>query len=146
MKRCGLLAVALLVLANNAWGQGAVEVKSARGTIDFLVGGELATRYHTEGYPKPIFWPIYAPGNIPMTRAWPMDKSNPREATDHPHQKSVWFCHGDVIPEGLELKNKIKGVEGVDFWSEAQGARQDRLHIRRRPGQWQRLHIDAHQE
>jgi hypothetical protein len=26
-----------------------------------------------------------------------------------------------VIPEGLELKQKIKGVEGVDFWSEANG-------------------------
>src|SRR5262249_27302268 len=37
---------------------------------------------------------------------------------DHVHQKSAWFCHGDVIPEGLELKQKIKGVEGIDFWSE----------------------------
>src|SRR5262249_22183234 len=25
---------------------------------------------------------------------------------------------GDVIPEGVSLERKIKGVEGVDFWSE----------------------------
>src|SRR5206468_1620873 len=33
----------------------------------------------------------------------------------------LWFCHGDVIPEGIELKSKIKNVAGVDFWSEAKG-------------------------
>jgi hypothetical protein len=37
------------------------------------------------------------------------------------HQKSAWFAHGDVIPEGIELKQKVKGVDGVDFWSENPG-------------------------
>jgi hypothetical protein len=50
-----------------------------------------------------------------------MEQAEPGEATDHVHHKSAWFCHGDVIPEGLELKHKIKGVEGVDFWSESPG-------------------------
>jgi hypothetical protein len=45
----------------------------------------------------------------------------PDETKDHVHQKSVWFCHGDIIPEGVELPSKIKGVEGVDYWSEATG-------------------------
>src|SRR5262249_21319290 len=61
------------------------------------------------------------PGGVPVTRAWPMEKSRPGESTDHIHQKSMWFCHGDVIPEGIDIKTKIKGVEGVDFWSEAVG-------------------------
>src|ERR1700730_9816725 len=56
-----------------------------------------------------------------MTRSWPMEKAQPGGSMDHVHQKSAWFCHGDVIPEGLELKDKIKGVEGVDFWSESPG-------------------------
>jgi hypothetical protein len=43
------------------------------------------------------------------------------EAKDHRHHKSLWFCHGDVIPEGVPIKHKIKGVEGIDFWSEAKG-------------------------
>src|SRR5439155_23468224 len=32
-------------------------------------------------------------------------------------------CHGDVIPEGIELKVRSadKNVKGVDFWSEAKG-------------------------
>jgi hypothetical protein len=50
-----------------------------------------------------------------------MDESIPGESKDHHHQKSAWFCHGDVIPEGMTLKHKIRGVEGVDFWSENKG-------------------------
>jgi hypothetical protein len=50
-----------------------------------------------------------------------MEKAKPGESTDHPHQKSMWFCHGDVIPEGVELKQRVKGIEGVDFWSETKG-------------------------
>src|SRR5947207_370118 len=54
---------------------------------------------------------IYSP-------ARPPDKG---DATDHPHQTSAWFCHGDVIPEGIELTHKVKGVKGVDYWSIAPG-------------------------
>ena len=42
-----------------------------------------------------------------LTRAWPM-VGQKGGATDHIHQKSAWFCHGDVIPEGIELKEKIR--------------------------------------
>jgi hypothetical protein len=58
---------------------------------------------------------------VALTRSWPMVKGVAGESNDHPHQKSDWFCHGDVIPEGLEVKDKIRGIEGVDFWSEARG-------------------------
>ncbi len=103
---------------------GKVEIKPARDHIDFLVNGELAARYHTgPEVAKPYFWPVNAPGGVPVTRAWPMEKGNPGESTDHPHQKSAWFCHGDVIPEGIELKvrSRDKSVKGVDFWSEGKG-------------------------
>jgi hypothetical protein len=86
--------------------------------LDLLVGGELAARYHKEGYPRPIFWPVNAPGGIPLTRNYPPPEG---QAKDHPHQKSAWFCHGDIIPEGIGFKSPIKNVEGVDFWSEAKG-------------------------
>ena len=116
-----LFAILGILLSGNVHAQGDVTVKKTKDGIDFLINGELATRYQYEGQAKPVFWPIYAPGNVPLTRAWPLDKSNDKEATDHPHQKSVWFCHGDVIPEGLEIKSKIKGVEGIDFWTEGKG-------------------------
>ena len=90
-------------------------------TIDYKAGDELVARLnYGDGIAKPYLWPVHAPGGVPVTRAWPMDKANAK-STDHVHQKSAWFCHGGVIPEGIELKQKIKGVEGVDFWSEHPG-------------------------
>jgi methane monooxygenase PmoA-like len=90
--------------------------------VDFLAGKELITRYHKgPKVAKPYFWPVHGPKGVELTRDWPMQAAPPGGSTDHPHQKSAWFCHGDVIPEGLELTEKVKGVEGVDFWAEAKG-------------------------
>lgn len=90
--------------------------------IDFLIGKELITRYHKgPKVAKPYCWPVNGPGGVKLTRAWPMEEAGPGGTKDHVHQKSAWFCHGDVIPEGVALSAKIKGVEGVDFWSEAKG-------------------------
>ncbi|HEV3145041.1 MAG TPA: PmoA family protein [Gemmataceae bacterium] len=100
----------------------AVSIDVTKDTLEFRAGDAVVTRYHVgPDVAKPYFWPMYAPGNISVTRAWPLEKGAPKETKDHVHQKSAWFCHGDVIPEGVELKAKIKGVEGVDFWSEAAG-------------------------
>src|SRR5262245_16625397 len=119
--RCWFVLLSVVIVSPLAAQEGKVAVKIGKEKIDFFSGSELITTYHTTGFAKPIFWPLNAPGNVPLTRAWPMDKSIQGEATDHIHQKSAWFCHGDVIPEGMELKHKIRGVEGVDFWSEAVG-------------------------
>jgi hypothetical protein len=50
-----------------------------------------------------------------------MEKAVAGGSTDHIHQKSAWFCHGDVIPEGIPIESKVRGVEGIDFWSEGPG-------------------------
>jgi len=74
---------------------------------------------------KPYLWPVLAPTGVPITRAWPMEPAKEGESTDHIHQKSAWFCHGDVIPEDFELtageKSADTHVKGVDFWSENKG-------------------------
>jgi hypothetical protein len=99
-----------------------VTITVEKGRIDFRCGPELAASYVTDpAQVKPFFWPLNAPGGLVVTRGWPVEKAEPGEMTDHVHHKSAWFCHGDVIPEGMELKQKIKGVEGVDFWSESHG-------------------------
>jgi hypothetical protein len=126
MKTSLGLALAVLALTSVALVPAAepesVIIKVGDGHVDFLVGKDLVTRYHTAAtVAKPYFWPVNAPGGIPLTRAWPMEKAQPGGSTDHVHQKSAWFCHGDVIPEGIELKQLIKNVEGVDFWSETPG-------------------------
>jgi hypothetical protein len=101
-----------------------VAITKSETAIEFHAGKELVTRYHiAESAAKPYFWPVNAPGGITVTRGWPMETGLTNETTDHVHQKSMWFCHGDVIPEGLELKVRSadKRVHGVDFWSETRG-------------------------
>jgi Methane oxygenase PmoA len=99
-----------------------VRIESHPDSLDFRVGPDLVARYrYGEGVAKPYFWPVLRPGGLPLTRAWPMDKAAPGGSIDHPHQKSAWFCHGDVILEGMTSKAKSGGVEGVDFWSEGPG-------------------------
>src|SRR4051812_4373543 len=100
---------------------GAVTAKKTDTAVGFYAGKELAARYNLgPSVAKPYFWPLNAPGEIPVTRGWPMVTGLPHEATDHVHQKSAWFCHGDIIPEGIELKVRSADthVKGVDFWSE----------------------------
>jgi hypothetical protein len=118
-----LLAAPLAFAPAAADSPGPVTVTvDGKNRIDFHCGSELAASYVTDpAQPKPFFWPLYAPGNLVVTRGWPIEKAEPGEKTDHPHHRSAWFCHGDVIPEGIELKHKIKGVAGVDFWSETPG-------------------------
>jgi hypothetical protein len=99
-----------------------VTIQVSEDHISFRSGEALIGSYHIgRDVAKPYLWPVHGPAGVPMTRSWPMVKGQPGESTDHPHQKSVWFCHGDVIPEGIPLKQKVRGVEGVDFWSEAKG-------------------------
>jgi hypothetical protein len=125
--RFGLL-VALLGLASlGLWSLEAAEpatvgIEATKEHITFSAGKDVVGKYHiAQTVAKPFMWPIFAPGGVAVTRAWPVDPNVPNETKDHPHQKSLWFCHGDVIPDGVELKTKIKGVDGVDFWSEAPG-------------------------
>jgi hypothetical protein len=101
-----------------------VSINVADDHVDFLIGTELVSRYHKgPNVAKPYFWPVKGPHSEQLSRAWPMEKGRPGESTDHVHQKSFWFCHGDVIPDGIELKVKSadKNVKGVDFWSEGRG-------------------------
>jgi hypothetical protein len=115
-------ALLFLALSPLAPADAGVKIEVSRDAIDFRIGPDLVTRYHIgTAVAKPYFWPVNGPGGVPLTRAWPMEKAGAGGTTDHVHQKSAWFCHGDVIPDGVELKQKVKGVEGVDFWSEAVG-------------------------
>jgi hypothetical protein len=94
-------------------------IKVAEKHLDLLIGDQLIGRYHfNPELAKPHFHPLNGPFGKPVTRGWPMSNDDPTEAKDHPHQKAAWFCHGDVIPEGMELPRKVPNVAGVDFWAE----------------------------
>jgi hypothetical protein len=119
------LAVLLTLAALPAAENESVAIRATPDQTDFLIGKDEISRYHTAAsVAKPYLWPLKGPGDVPLTRAWPMEQPPPPGgSTDHVHQKSAWFCHGDVIPEGMDLEpaEKVKGIEGVDFWSEAKG-------------------------
>ena len=81
-----------------------VGVKQTDTGVEVMLDGKPFTTYlFNSGY-KPILWPVIGPTGKEMTRAWPMREGNPDEKTDHVHQKSFWFDHGNV--------------NGVDFWAE----------------------------
>src|SRR5438876_533526 len=71
----------------------AVGAKVSKDHIDFTVGKQLVTTYRfDEKQFKPYFYPLYALPDVEITENGP---------SDHVHHRSAWFCHGDVIPEGL---------------------------------------------
>jgi hypothetical protein len=116
------LLVVMPVAARAADAPAPVAVKVTDSQIDFLAGNDLVASYHKgPEVAKPYLWPLLGPGGVHLTRDWPMTPKKEGGSSDHIHQKSAWFCHGDVIPEGLTLKDKVRGVEGVDFWAEPKG-------------------------
>ena len=72
------------------------------------IDGQLSTRYVTQSNTKPILWPIIGPNGKEITRQFPMGEALATEKADHPHQRSLWFTHGDV--------------NGTSFWHENEGA------------------------
>ena len=105
-RRLSLLAAVLvlgLLVSRNALSAEITAEQSPHGVV-VKIDGKFFTEYLTQSGNKPILWPIIGPTGQRMTRDYPMVK--PRgEAHDHPHQRSLWFTHGDV--------------NGVNFWDEA---------------------------
>ena len=84
-----------------------VTLQTHDNKIDVKVDGELFTTFDYASYDKPILYPIYSPGQIAMTRDWPMKQDTKGESHDHPHHKSMWIAHE---------------INGVDFWAEKGGS------------------------
>lgn len=81
-----------------------LEVNWSEDSIRFTINGFPFTEYHLNSspqVPRPIFYPLYGPDGVSMTRSYPMEEKE-GEATDHPHHQSLWVSHGDV--------------NGVNFW------------------------------
>jgi hypothetical protein len=71
------------------------------------IEGQLFAEYNYKNVSRPFLYPLLGPGQVHVTRHWPMrDVGN--EDRDHPHQRALYFAHGDV--------------NGHDFWSESNQA------------------------
>lgn len=125
MKHVALSILVAIIALQAARAEEPIRVSLTdnKSAAEFRMGSELVTTYHVgENVAKPYFYPVRAPGGVPVTRAWPLESGAPKETRDHVHQKSIWFCHGDIIPEGVKVvPSSDKHVKGVDFWSEAKG-------------------------
>src|SRR4051812_15895668 len=103
MNRFPLIPLSFMPVA-PALGQdafrGATIKEVGKNTYECWIEKDLVARYNAgPDVPKPYFYPLAAPGGLKVTRAVPPEKG---DTADHPHQQSAWFCHGDVIPEGIE--------------------------------------------
>jgi hypothetical protein len=85
-----------------------IELKDTGSAIAVKLDEQDFTTYNYADVPaRPYFWPVLAPGGIPVTRAWPMQDDVTDETKDHPHHRSMYFAFGSV--------------NGVDNWSEEEG-------------------------
>jgi len=91
-----------------------VGMKETDKGIEVTLDGKPFTTYIFNAGFKPILWPVIGPTGKEMTRAWPMREGNPDEKTDHVHQKSFWFDHGNV--------------NGIDFWAETAKVQGKQVH------------------
>ncbi|HEV2380551.1 MAG TPA: DUF6807 family protein [Terriglobia bacterium] len=111
----GLFSVALLVTCSCPYAFGAqpVEFKSAAGHIEVLIGRRPFTTYYFDsGAAKPYLHPLRSAQGTIVTRGFPMETNIPDEDHDEPHQRAMYFAHGDI--------------DGYDFWGEAEFPRWSR--------------------
>jgi hypothetical protein len=116
--------IGMLVFCQSSGGsQEPFPLPAGVKAIGFRVNpdGPEVARYIAGGpqVAKPYVWPVLTPSGVEVTRPWPMIPGAPG-TKDHKHQKSAWFCHGDVVVEGIRVPAR-KGVVGTDFWSEETG-------------------------
>jgi hypothetical protein len=102
-----LVCFTILPVAAGACAAEVTAEKTPEG-VAIKVDGQPFTEYLVKSGSKPILGPLVGPTGKRMTRNWPMETGVAGETDrDHPHQRSLWFTHGDV--------------NGIDFWSEGKG-------------------------
>jgi hypothetical protein len=94
-------------LAPLTHAAGDVALNPLPDRVRVTIDGHLFTDYvFGDGASRPYCHPILAQDGTPLTRDFPMRKTEGEE-TDHPWHRSMWFAHSFM--------------NGVDFWNEAGG-------------------------
>jgi len=85
-----------------------VEFTQRADRIVVEIGGKPYTTFFlAQGGNKPYLYPLSTAAGIVVTRHFPME-SFPGETTDHPHQRGLFFSHGDI--------------NGYNFWATEPGS------------------------
>jgi hypothetical protein len=96
-------AVRAADVSPTAAAKKGIQITQLADRLRVEINGQLFTEYLYKDVPRPYCYPLIGPGDVAMTRNWPM-KDTPGEEHDHPHHRSLWFAHG--------------AINGYDFWSE----------------------------
>ena len=100
-----LLLLAALYANSTSWGE-AVELRRGDKQIEVLIDGRPFTTYYFDpAVAKPFLSPLRSAEGTILTRRFPMQTDIPGEDHDEPHQRAMYFAHGDI--------------NGLDFWGEA---------------------------
>lgn len=92
-----------------AFGVKAVTLKHSGNQVEVVIGGRpFATYYFDPAVAKPYLFPLRSAQGTVVTRSFPMVPTIPGEPHDEPHQRAMFFAHGDI--------------DGFDFWGEAEFA------------------------
>jgi Methane oxygenase PmoA len=106
--------VPLLFLSFLVWcagsmilrGADAVQLTRDGNQVDVQIGGRPFTTYHFDpAVAKPYLSPLRSAQDTIVTRQFPMVPDIAGEDRDEPHQRAMYFAHGDI--------------NGFDFWGEA---------------------------
>ncbi|MEX0679258.1 MAG: PmoA family protein [Pirellulales bacterium] len=117
-----LVSFTILCAALRPAAAAEVTAEKTHEGVAIKVDGQPFAEYLVKSGSKPVLWPIIGPTGKRMTRNWPLETGVAGETDrDHPHQRSLWFSHGDV--------------GGVDFWSEGQGRIEHREFVKIASGQ-----------
>ena len=83
-----------------------VEIVRHETSVDVLIGGRPFTTYFFDpSVAKPFLHPLRSAAGTIVTRGFPVTQDIAGEDRDEPHQRPMYFGHGDV--------------DGFDFWGEA---------------------------
>jgi Methane oxygenase PmoA len=111
MSRILFLLACLSLAPHSIRGSGLglqerVELTREGNRVDVTVGGNPFTTYYFDpAVAKPYLSPLRSARGTVVTRGFPMSSDIAGEDHDEPHQRAMYFAHGDL--------------NGFDFWGEA---------------------------
>ncbi len=101
------VAAAMLVFFTAAPARAdAVQISRHGDLVEIAIAHQPFATYHFgRDVAKPYMFPIRTASGIIITRSFPMLTTVTNDDRDEPHQRALFFAHGDI--------------NGLDFWGEA---------------------------
>jgi len=111
---CLASALALPLSAQTKPPGSGVQVtpKVEQRRVDISIDGAPFTSYvWPTTLKKPVLYPLIAPGDIEVTRGFPL-AARPGERVDHPHHAGMWFNYGNA--NGFDFWNNSNAIKPED--------------------------------